>query len=155
MRWPRGAWSRSEVGTYIGAIVPLFVCLIEKGLVTFVILLSFVLLYQLFENYVLNPRVSAHTMDLHPAVAFGPAIVGGSLFGIMGAFLALPAVAIIQAVVSTYVHRFELIDDELLREAGPHERLGRTHPGGRSHDPSAPQGQAGDPSAGDPKAVVP
>ncbi len=108
-----------NVGTYIGAAVPLVVCALERGLVPFVVLLAFVLVYQQFENYVLSPRISAHTMQLHPAVAFGAAIVGGSLFGIMGAFLAVPVVAIIQAVVSTYVNRYELIDSDLLRDHDP------------------------------------
>jgi len=108
-----------NVGTYIGAAVPLAVCALEKGLVPFIVLLVFILVYQQFENYVLGPRISAHTMQLHPAVAFGAAIVGGSLFGLMGAFLALPVAAIVQAVVSTYIHRYELIDSDLLRDHDP------------------------------------
>lgn len=103
-----------QVGTYIGAVIPLLVCLIEKGPVPTLVLLLFIVVYQQFENYVLSPRVSAHTMDLHPAVAFGAAVVGGSLFGIMGAFLALPGAAIVQAMVSTYIHRYEVIDNDLL-----------------------------------------
>lgn len=108
-----------NVGTYIGAVIPLAVCAIEKGVFAFIVLLAFILVYQQFENYILSPRVSAHVMELHPAVAFGAAIVGGSLFGIMGAFLALPAVAIIQAMASTYIHRYDLIDSDLLREPAP------------------------------------
>jgi len=104
-----------NIGTYIGAAVPVLVCAIEKGLVPTIVLLVFILVYQQFENYVLSPRISAQTMELHPAVAFGAAIVGGSLFGIMGAFLAMPAVAIFQAILSTYVHRYDLIDSELLK----------------------------------------
>ena len=108
-----------NIGTYIGAAVPLVVCALERGLVPFLVLLAFIALYQQLENYVLSPRIAAHTMQLHPAVAFGAAIVGGSLFGIMGAFLALPAVAILQAVLSTYVHRYDLIDNDLLRDHDP------------------------------------
>ena len=108
-----------NVGTYIGAALPLVVCALERSLVQLIALLVFILVYQQFENYVLSPRISAHTMQLHPAVAFGAAIVGGSLFGIMGAFLAVPVAAIIQAVVSTYVNRYELIDSDLLRDHDP------------------------------------
>jgi len=110
-----------NVGTYIGAVIPLAVCAIEKGVFAFIVLLAFILVYQQFENYILSPHVSAHVMELHPAVAFGAAIVGGSLFGIMGAFLALPAVAIIQAMASTYIHRHHLIDSDLLREPAPRD----------------------------------
>jgi predicted PurR-regulated permease PerM len=52
-------------------------------------------------------------MNLHPALAFGSAIAGASLYGVIGAFLALPAAAIAQAVVSTYIQRHEVITSEL------------------------------------------
>ena len=41
-------------------------------------------------------------MELHPALAFGCAIAGASISGIVGAFLALPFAAIVQALGSTY-----------------------------------------------------
>jgi predicted PurR-regulated permease PerM len=53
-------------------------------------------------------------MDVHPAVAFVSVLVGGTLLGGVGALLALPATAIIQALLSTYVRRHSLIDE--LRE---------------------------------------
>ena len=61
------------------------------------------------ENYVLAPAVQSRTMDVHPAVAFVSVVVGGTLLGAPGALLALPATAIIQALLSTYVRRHELI----------------------------------------------
>jgi hypothetical protein len=55
-------------------------------------------------------------MQLHPAVAFFAALAGGALSGVVGAFLALPAAAIIQAVVSTYVRTHEVVETDLTRE---------------------------------------
>jgi predicted PurR-regulated permease PerM len=103
------------VGTYIAAAVPLVVALLEdpwSGLI-FVI---FVLIYQQIENYVLSPRITARTMQLHPAVAFGAALAGGAINGLLGAFMALPAAAVIQATVSTYLTRHEVVETELTRE---------------------------------------
>lgn len=103
------------VGTYIGAAVPILVALLDtpwKGIG----LLAYILVYQQIENYVLSPRITARTMELHPAVAFGSAIAGASMLGAVGAFLALPAAAIIQSAVSTYITRHAVMETELTRD---------------------------------------
>ena len=103
------------VGTYIGAALPALVGLtISPTKALLVILLA--LIYQQVENYVLTPPLSARTMQMHPAVAFGSVIVGVTLLGPVGALLALPITATVQAVVSSYVQRHELVDSELLRD---------------------------------------
>ncbi|HYZ14138.1 MAG TPA: AI-2E family transporter [Actinomycetota bacterium] len=103
------------VGTYIAAAVPLLVALLEDPIGALFFLI-FVLVYQQIENYLLAPRITARTMQLHPAVAFGAALAGGSINGLLGAFIALPAAAVIQATVSTYLTRHEVIESQLTRE---------------------------------------
>ena len=104
------------VGTYLAAIVPLLVALLDDPVKALIVAVYFVV-YQQLENYLLSPRITARTMQLHPAVAFGAAIAGGSLMGAMGAFLALPAAAIVQAGLSTYLKRHDVVETELTREA--------------------------------------
>jgi hypothetical protein len=60
-------------------------------------------------------------MSLHPAVAFGAVIAGGAILGPIGALLALPAAASIQAMVSSYAHRYEVVASPLT-EQSPHPR---------------------------------
>jgi predicted PurR-regulated permease PerM len=103
------------VGTYIAAAVPLLVALLEDPW-TALFFLIFVLVYQQIENYLLAPRITARTMQLHPAVAFGAALAGGSISGLIGAFMALPAAAVIQSTVSTYLKRHEVVETELTRQ---------------------------------------
>ena len=79
------------------------------------ILLVFDILYQQVENYWLGPRVTARTMALHPATALGAVLAGGSMYGPIGVFLALPAAAILQAGLSTYLAHHEVMDSELTR----------------------------------------
>ncbi|MGQ0670694.1 MAG: AI-2E family transporter [Actinomycetota bacterium] len=117
------------VGTYIAMVVPLLVALLENATAAIFLLVYFVT-YQQLENYLLSPRISARTMQLHPAVAFAAAIAGASLLGAIGAFLALPAAAIIQATVSAYLTRHEVLETELTRQeveesVEPAERNGR------------------------------
>jgi predicted PurR-regulated permease PerM len=104
------------VGTYIAAALPLLVAVLVSP-VDALIVLIYVLVYQQVENYLLAPKISAHTMQLHPAVAFGAAICGASVGGAVGAFLALPAAAIIQGVGGTYIRRHEVVDTELTQDA--------------------------------------
>jgi predicted PurR-regulated permease PerM len=84
-----------------------------------IIVLAFVVLYQQVENYILAPRITAQTMSIHPAVAFGSVIAGAGLLGVAGALLALPAAAVLQAVISTIGERHEVVETELTAE---HER---------------------------------
>ncbi len=95
------------VGTYLAGVVPILVGLTISPLTALVVLAG-ILVYQQFENVVLSPRITARTMSLHPAVAFGSVIVGGTLLGPVGALVALPAAAIIQALLSVYVPRYEV-----------------------------------------------
>lgn len=101
------------VGTYIGGALPVLIALLEspaKGLWVIV----FIVVYQQFENYVVGPHITQRTMSLHPAVAFGSAVVGATLMGLPGALMALPVAATVQAWVSTYTHRHEVIEPAIL-----------------------------------------
>jgi predicted PurR-regulated permease PerM len=46
-------------------------------------------------------------------------IVGASLLGVVGTLLAVPVAATVQAFVSTYIRRHELVDSELLDDVEP------------------------------------
>ena len=97
------------IGTYIAGALPVVIGLIDDpkaGLWALVI----VVVYQQIENYLFAPRVTARTMEIHVAVAFGSVIAGAAILGIVGALLALPAAATIQAIISTDVSHHDLID---------------------------------------------
>ena len=107
------------VGTYLGGILPILIALLESPLQA-VWVLVFILLYQQVENYLISPQITERTMALHPALAFGSAIVGATLLGAAGALMALPVAATIQAFVSTYFERHSLVESHLL-ETDPGE----------------------------------
>lgn len=129
------------VGTYIAAAIPLLVALLEDPW-TALFFLIFVLVYQQIENYLLAPRITARTMQLHPAVAFGAALAGGAISGLIGAFMALPAAAVIQATVSTYLKRHEVVDTELTRPDAQLYTDAAEEARGESGSASAPSSRA-------------
>jgi predicted PurR-regulated permease PerM len=98
------------IGTYLGAFAALLVAFVNDPIDALFVGL-FAIAYQQIENYLLAPRIQSTTMDVHPAIAFLSVIIGGSLLGAVGALLALPTTAVIQALLSTYVRRHELIDE--------------------------------------------
>ena len=101
------------VGTYLAGALPVLIALIDspaKGLAV----LIFVVIYQQIENYLFIPRITARTMDLHPAVAFGSALAGAALLGPVGAVLAIPGAAMAQALLSERGERHDLIESDLV-----------------------------------------
>jgi predicted PurR-regulated permease PerM len=101
------------VGTYLAVAVPLVLAVLKKPSLGLLVL-GFALIFQQIENYLITPKISEHTMDLHPAVAFGAAVAGGYLFGAVGAVLGIPVAAIVQAIASSYLQTREVIASPLV-----------------------------------------
>lgn len=108
------------IGTYIAAALPLIVAVLQSP-ADAAVLAVFIIAYQQVENYVLGPKIAAHTMELHPAVAFAAVIAGASIGGIVGAFIALPIAAMLQEVAYVYVNRNDVIESKLT-QAQPRKR---------------------------------
>jgi predicted PurR-regulated permease PerM len=106
------------IGTYIALIVPVLVAFKSNPSDALWVLL-FLVAYQQFENYVLGPRVTKRSMSVHPALAIGTVFAGGLLLGGVGAILALPATAVVQALVSAYTTERDVIDAPLTHEPEP------------------------------------
>ena len=109
------------VGTYIAGVLPLLVGLLDEPR-TGIWALIVIIVYQQLENYIFAPRITAQTMQIHVAVAFGAVIAGNAILGIVGALLALPFAATLQSIVSAAAERHD-IDEEILFES----RIRRGH----------------------------
>lgn len=146
------------IGTYLAGALPVLVALTVEP-VDALWVLAFVVVYQQIENYLLHPRITARTVDVHPAVAFGSVIAGAALLGAVGALIAIPAAATLQGFVGTYVRRYEVATDpridrgaqrrarrELRRKAA--RRLRRMVGAGVGPDGAAGGEEAGGPDSG-------
>ncbi|AWZ07787.1 MULTISPECIES: AI-2E family transporter [unclassified Streptomyces] len=98
------------IGTYLAGALPMLLAFTVNPWYALYVL-GFVVVYQQFENYVLQPKLTSKTVDIHPAVAFGSVIAGTALLGAVGALIAIPAVATLQAFLGAYVKRYALTDD--------------------------------------------
>lgn len=104
------------IGAYLGGALPVLVALQSQGLPQALAVLAFVIAYQQFENLFLAPKVSAKALEMNAAVSLLVVLAFGAVFGAVGAFLALPVAATIQATATTYLRRHELIESHMLRD---------------------------------------
>jgi predicted PurR-regulated permease PerM len=99
------------IGTYIAIVLPVLVGLLSDRPWTGVAALVWALLYQQVENLTIEPKISAKAVNVHPAVSFGAVLLGAALFGVAGAFLAVPVVAMLLALMDIYGKRYDLVSD--------------------------------------------
>jgi putative heme transporter len=96
--------------TFIGGFIPIvgavtagalsvLVALVTNGFTTALIVLGIVLLVQQLEGNVLQPMLQGKSLNLHAAVVLLAVAAGGSLYGIAGAFLAVPVTAAAASVL--------------------------------------------------------
>ncbi|MGA4846337.1 AI-2E family transporter [Streptomyces sp. G5(2025)] len=111
------------IGTYLAGALPMLIAFTVDPWYALWVLI-FVVIYQQFENYMLQPKLTAKSVDIHPAVAFGSVIAGTALLGAVGALIAIPAVATLQAFLGAYVKRYDVTDDP--RVHGHRRRVGPT-----------------------------
>ena len=81
------------IGATLGAIVVVVIGFVQSPTIGIACLI-FYLLYQQFENYVVQPRVFKKAVDVPGVLVVIAALVGGALLGITGALLAVPVAAV-------------------------------------------------------------
>jgi predicted PurR-regulated permease PerM len=123
------------IGTYIAITLPVLVGLLSPNPWLGVIALAWGLLYQQVENLTIEPRISAKAVDVHPAVSFGAVLLGAALFGVAGAFLAVPVVAMLLALLSIYGTRYDVTGEG--HEPGEAATVTADDPGVEPSGPSA------------------
>ncbi|MDA0633562.1 AI-2E family transporter [Nonomuraea sp. MCN248] len=96
------------IGTYIAIALPVVVGLVSDRPWIGLAALAWGILYQQVENLTLEPRISGWGVDVHPGVSFSAAIMGALLFGLTGALLAIPTVAMLLSLLETFGTRHKL-----------------------------------------------
>jgi predicted PurR-regulated permease PerM len=96
------------IGATLGAVICLVVSLFTVGIwPRTVIVLLFFILYQQAENYLIAPRVLRNTVNMSSVAVLLVALIGGSLFGLVGAIMAIPVAAAVKVLLSPKVAALE------------------------------------------------
>ncbi len=91
------------VGAFVAGSLAVLVALVSLGITKAIIVLLIVIIVQQLEGNILSPILQSRAVNLHPVIVLISVTVGGSLFGIIGAFLAVPFAAMM-AVLFRYIH---------------------------------------------------
>ena len=86
------------VGAAIG-MIPAVIIAITISPITALLVAALYLIYQQVESAILAPTIYNKALNLSPALSFLAVIVGVGLFGIVGAFLALPIAASMPVII--------------------------------------------------------
>ena len=92
------------IGGSIAGVIVVLVALATVSGTAAAIAAIYHLVYRLFADYVLNPRVLRRTVDVSPAVTVIAVLIGGSLLGIIGALVAVPVAAAFQLFLTEVVY---------------------------------------------------
>lgn len=92
---------------YFGAIIAVgiaaIITLITGGLSQAIWMLIVVVILQQIDANIINPKIIGQSLKISPLLVIFAVSVGGAYFGVLGMFLAVPAIAVIRIVVEDYV----------------------------------------------------
>ncbi len=112
------------VGATLGGILVGIVVAFVEFPVGLIVWAAVLILYQQVENNLIQPLVYGRAVQLHPLIVIVAILIGAALLGVLGALVAIPAAAAVQAVIRDY-WRFHQSDRaagqsaEAPAEAGP------------------------------------
>ena len=111
------------LGATISVVLPLLLALISEPFTAVYVIIAFVVIQQI-EGNILQPILMSRAVDLHPALVVFAILTMGTLFGIVGVFLAVPLVAVVQVLVrELWVRRM----DEVGTDPNPPSHAPRSH----------------------------
>lgn len=94
------------------------------------------------EGNLITPNLQGNALKVHPILVFAGVIGGGQLFGLMGAILAVPTIAIIRVVSEFFWLRLRVAEDKptllsIMRNDTASERLNRQSASSESAEETA------------------
>ena len=96
------------VGPVLGAAPPVLVALFQDPLTAVWLALMFLALQQI-EGHVVAPQVFGHALRINPLLVIFALLLGGQLYGIVGALVALPLAAVARETV-IYLRRHLVLE---------------------------------------------
>lgn len=87
------------IGAFVAGTLSVLIALVANDVTTALIVLGIIVAVQQLEGNILQPWLQARAMNLHPVIVLLSVTIGGTLFGIIGAFLAVPTAALITVVL--------------------------------------------------------
>lgn len=87
------------VGAFTAGALAVAIALVSNGFTNALLVLLLIILVQQLEGNVLQPILQSSAMNLHPAIVLLSVALGSTLFGVVGAFLAVPVAATVAVLI--------------------------------------------------------
>jgi predicted PurR-regulated permease PerM len=91
------------VGATLGAIIVGIITLFNDFPTDTIVWTVWSIVYQQLENNVIQPRIQARAVQVHPFVVLTSVLFGSTLFGVIGALLAIPVAAAIEISIVEFL----------------------------------------------------
>ncbi|HEX2128606.1 MAG TPA: AI-2E family transporter [Solirubrobacterales bacterium] len=86
------------VGATIAAVLIALVMLFVNFPVGLIVWVIWAIAYQQIENYVIQPQIQRRAVEIEPFIVLVSVLFGSTLFGVLGAILAIPTAASLQII---------------------------------------------------------
>lgn len=91
------------VGATIGAVLVGIVTLFTDFPTATIVWAVFSIIYQQVENTVIQPQIQRRAVNIHPFAVLVSVLFGSTLFGVVGALVAIPFAASVQIIIREFV----------------------------------------------------
>jgi len=91
------------VGAIIAVGISAIITLITGGLSQAIWMLIVVIILQQIDANIINPKIVGKSLKISPILVLLGVTIGGAYFGILGMFLAVPAIAIVKILIEDFV----------------------------------------------------
>ena len=92
---------------YFGAIVAvaisILITLVTGGLSQAIVMAVVVIILQQIDANIINPKIIGTSLQISPLLVIFSVTVGGGYFGVLGMFLAVPAVTVLKLILDDYL----------------------------------------------------
>jgi predicted PurR-regulated permease PerM len=86
------------IGPFLGALPPILVALATEPITAVWVALLFLALQQI-EGHIVAPQIFSHTLRINPLLVIFALLMGGQLYGFVGAIVALPILSVLRETV--------------------------------------------------------
>ena len=111
------------VGATLGAIIVGIITVFNDFPTVTIVWVIWSIIYQQVENNVIQPRIQARAVQVHPFGVLVSVLFGSTLFGVLGALLAIPVAAAIQISIIEY-NKFRHPETVVAVQAPPPDETG-------------------------------
>ena len=101
------------VGAFTAGALAVIIALVSNGFMNAVFVLILIIAVQQIEGNILQPILQSQAMGLHAAIVLLAVALGGTLFGIVGAFLAVPVAAVVAVWLRYWAEMISLRTGEI------------------------------------------